>query len=103
MKLYHVKRTDKWGYDDYSEFVCVAETAEAARHLFPSLNLQWDTDKGRWYQTSVIDGKKDYFDTGEAKIWGWTDRLGTLTVTELGTANESYTEAKVIVASYHAG
>lgn len=35
MKLYHVKRTDDYDYDDHVEFVCAAENDKEARETSP--------------------------------------------------------------------
>lgn len=36
MNIYHVKRTDSYSYDDYSDFVCTAPSAEIAQNMQPS-------------------------------------------------------------------
>lgn len=35
MKLFKVKRTDKWTWDDYDSFICFANNEEEARWMAP--------------------------------------------------------------------
>lgn len=85
MNIYHVKRTDHWGYDEYSEFVCYAPDEESARSLHPGGH------QGAWadgvHGTWVAEDEKDEL----------------LEVLLLGHAAAEDVQPGVIIASFHAG
>lgn len=92
MNFYLVERTDKWSYDDYDSFVCVAENEEQARWMTP------DPEYHMWK-----DGIR-CFSYGEQKpapldFSSWCkDPVKNLKVTLLNP-----TEPKVILSSFNAG
>ena len=90
MKIFLVERTDDWDYDEYLSFVCCAENAHDARHMYPGGgNYSFNHDKHRWEDS---DG-----DT----YCSWTNDLGSLEVTEIGTSNEPF--ERVIHTHVHHG
>lgn len=96
MNIYRVTRTDKWGYDDYSDFVCVAPDAETARKINPyTINIY----------TMLYDDPIEYLDNPDTWVHGWVelDKINTLKVELIGVANESYSSIQILCASYHAG
>lgn len=93
MKIYLVKRTDSWSYDDYDRFVCKAESEDQAETISPSDYYGWKED-GWHFLYSDGSSKKDNHS-------GWVDDLNNLTVEEIGTSNSN--EAGVILASFNAG
>ena len=97
MNIYHIKRTDKGSWDTYSDAVVVAETENAARLIHPhGVEYIWRKD---------IDG--DYKCVDPTEEWDDVSREWVLpnsvAVTFIGEAHESFTEACIICASYHAG
>lgn len=95
MKIYLVSRKDDWGYDDYSDFVCYAETDEQAKLMHPSGHL-WQGDG--WHMV-YHDGKVA---EEPGTYHGWADKLDNIKIKELG---ESSTQAvpEIILTSFHAG
>lgn len=87
MRIWHVRRHDECGYDEYDSFICAAENEEAARLTHPSgsghnwINSKWSRNGG-WSDD------------------GWP-APGKLIVKELGTANVGVTG--VLCASFNAG
>ena len=80
----HLPSSIKLGYDSYSEFVAIAQTAAEARTLHPSSSvpLQW--------------GEK-------RKEWVSYNELPLLIVEKIGTAAKKYYQTQVICANFHAG
>jgi len=93
LRLWHVSRTCRGGYDTYSDFVVVAATAEQARRAYPSKYARWDKATRRFV----------YRDGTPAEYGGWLDAIDTLEVTCVGDAADGMEPGKVICASYHAG
>jgi hypothetical protein len=85
LKLFYVEGT-KTGYDTYSDFVCAAESASAAKRLHPNGRDKLKRNQRAWEIT---------YDT-------WDETIDTLTVVEIGTARPEI-EPGVICASFHAG
>lgn len=105
MNIYHVERTDNYSYDDYSEFVCVAESVDAARRMGPTgdvfspcTNLVRCDEDGRFYQLSHEGAKRYYGRTS------WVYDISSVSVQLIGAAHpEDETEPRVVCASFHAG
>jgi len=93
MRLWHVSRTCRGGYDTYSDFVVVAATAEQARRVHPSKYARWDKATRRFV----------YRDGTPAEYGGWLDAIDTLEVTYVGDAADGMEPGKVICSSFHAG
>jgi hypothetical protein len=87
MRLYHVERTDEIDYDEFSDFVCVAENDEEARNIHPR------EDKKVWGEDY------DYWNNGS---WINKEDINSLKVKEIGLAKPELTRS-VICASFHAG
>jgi hypothetical protein len=74
-KLYHVSRKSEYDYDEFSDFVCVAESTELAKLTHPRtmeemtyeytdcegdpINIPWDgrTVFGGWVSVDDVDAK----------------------------------------------
>ena len=95
MNIYRVTRTDDWGYDDYSDFVCVAPDEETARKIAPEAIVKYN----------MSYDPVQFLDDPKAWVWGWVeaDKIDTLKVELIGVANESYSSIQILCASYHAG
>jgi hypothetical protein len=94
MRIYLVKRTDDWGYDDYDSFVCYAKSAYSARQMHPDEEIYWDKKEKKW----IYKPMKDY------DSWSnWVTDLESLEVKLIGEANKGISESKVILASFNAG
>ena len=93
MKLFKVERTDKYGYDDYSDFVCLANSKTDAQYMAP--DPEYHTWNGsHWVYTYRQDDKATYT--------GWVENPSKdVKVTEIFP--EDRTEAEVLCASFHAG
>lgn len=93
MNFYKVERTDKWGYDHYDSFVCVAHDETQARWMCP------DPEYHMWRE---IEGKPvvcySYREQEPATYHGWTDDINSLKVTVI-----ALDDPKVILASFNAG
>jgi len=88
MNIYRVSRpdSDDVGYDEYSEFVCVAESIEAAKKIHPdSCAIRYPAE----------------FRQSEIPSLFWPVDPALLTVVCLGPSQE--TEPRVVCASFHAG
>ncbi len=77
--IYHVERTDEVNYDEYSNFVCCAESEDDAKNIHPGGYSDINSD-----------------DTG-------TWRESNLKVKLIGIADDSIELNSVICASFHAG
>jgi hypothetical protein len=93
MKIYKVERTDKWSYDDYDSFVCVAENEEQARWMVPD-DYHERKDDGKIY-FKYSDGREE---KEPAKFASWAKDLKDIKVTEINP-----TEPEIILASFNAG
>lgn len=89
--FYLVERPDDWGYDDYSAFVCFANSEDEARHISPSEYYIWK--ENGWHFNYAYGGSK------KKEFRGWVQDPSVLKVWELSRFNEP----KIILASYHAG
>jgi len=87
MNIYHVSRPDSdiVGYDEYSEFVCVSESIEAAKKIHPD--------------SCII--RYPEFRQNEIPSSSWPVDPALLTVVCLGPSQE--TEPRVVCASFHGG
>lgn len=97
MKLWHVSQSVNTRYDTYSDFVCAAETEEAARDTWPrdySDYLTPDTRTLRERQAAA-DSSFDF------DLDGWAT-FEHVTATLIGEAIPGM-KAGVICASFHAG
>lgn len=92
MKLFKVERTDNYGYDDYSDFVCLANSKEEARYMAP------DPEYYKWNGSHWVYA---YRQDKKATHSGWVEDPKTLKVTEIFP--EDRTEPEILCASYHAG
>lgn len=88
LKLYLVRRTDEWSWDDYDSFVCAAHSEEEARTLAPGGDCESKADIFRFGEDGYIDG--------------WVSSPNYVSVKEIGIS-EKYTEPTIICASFNAG
>ena len=83
MKLYHLKRTNDYGYDEYTDFVVCAPDMPTAIKMQP----------------------REFFDDEDIPengvVYGWVD-VKDIEITFLGTASGRL-EQGVICVSLHAG
>lgn len=91
MQLYYVERTDTYGYDEYSDFVCWANSEEEARYMAPDPEYHMWKD-GAWHYSY---GKQE-----PVTYHSWTKDPTTLKVWELSRAPK---KPSVVCASFHAG
>ena len=98
MFIYFVQGTVH-GYDTYDSFVCVAESAEDARRMFPGgAYVQWSDSHERWEMIDdACGGFLRQYDLDE-----WDSHIRTIGVKLLGRA-EPGASVGVVCASYHAG
>ena len=96
LRLWHVSRTCRGGYDTYSDFVVAAATAEQARRVHPSPKYtRWDKASQRF--VNRFDG------TPSEGYCGWLDAIDSLKVVCVGDAADGMEQGTVICASFHAG
>ena len=103
MKLFKVERTDDWGYDEYSDFVCCANSEDEAVRMHPG-NQDENPPMYNWtpegwfvaYFHPTEEHKGFYSNTT------WPEDLSLFKVTELGEATK-LNYPHIICASYHAG
>lgn len=92
MRLFKVERTDNYGYDDYSDFICLANSKAEAQYMAP--DPEYHAWEGKW----VYSYRRDQ----EATYTGWPkDPSKDVKVTEIFP--EDRTEPEVLCASFHAG
>lgn len=94
LKIFHVVGT-MTGWDSFSDFVCIAPDAEAARRIHPSdwRTSRWSDERERWVDE---DGSDTYQDGS------WDPHIKTIEATEIGMANED-SKVGVVCSSFHAG
>lgn len=92
MKLFKVERTDNYGYDDYSDFVCLANSKAEAQYMAP--DPEYYTWEGKWVYSYRRDQNVTYMP------WPM-DPSKDVKVTEIFP--EDRTEPEVLCASFHAG
>lgn len=97
MNIYKVEQDWNCDYETYSDFVCIAESEQAARETHPNESVTHIKD-GEWYGTSTTGKEYPQYN------WDWilADDIGRLKVTLIGVANEAQHKG-VICASFHAG
>jgi hypothetical protein len=85
--VYHVERNDLHDYDQYSDFVVIADSEESAKLIHPD-GCRWDKD----------------LDMSIRNNWqgDWVTP-NNVTVKLIGEAIGEYIEGEVICTSYHAG
>ena len=98
MRLWHVSRTCRGGYDTYSDFVVAAVTAEQAARIHPSEYSRWDRATRRFVYRSA-----DALPSEEDGYGSWLDDVDSLEVVCIGDAAEGMAPGKVLCASFHAG
>lgn len=92
-KLWFVRRTDRFGYDEYDSFVCAADTYEQALYMHPNEGVVWDHTKGCF----VYKNRKEWRYEGDT--WrGFNDVI----VEYLGYTDREIA-GKIICASFNAG
>lgn len=91
MKIYKVERTDKWSYDDYDSFICVAENEEQARWMVP------DPEYHMWKDGVYCYSYRDQ-EPVNTDISSWTKNPNTLKITEINPI-----QPEVLLASFNAG
>jgi hypothetical protein len=100
--IYHVKRTDSPGFEEYSDFVVVALDGYRARRTHPNASegVYLDEDTSRWMTRKFSSDGTPL----EVKYDGWVDpsKLKDLVVTEIGIAKESQ-PAGVVCANFLSG
>lgn len=97
MNIYHVSRTDEYGYDDFSDFVVVCETEQQAKETYPGEGYVFRDD--HWVEVG-LDGNVRPFDKDNEWWCGWTHPSKT-TVELVGISTKE--ESRVICSSFHAG
>lgn len=90
MRIYRIYRTDKGGYDTFSDAVVVAESEEQARRMHPSFEPM---DPNVTY---IGDGTVDAFAS-------WPDDPAHVMVEDLGQASYGIIVPHVVCSSFHAG
>ena len=111
MNLYKVSRKDGIDYDQYDSFVCVAETEEQAKLMFPNPDaMTWSDSLFHLQVMNRNKGTLGVFDENNYQVvdadWilhSWTDNINNLEVELVGLADAKYTMPQVIVASFNAG
>ena len=98
LRLWHVSRTCRGGYDTYSDFVVAAVTAEQAARIHPSEYSRWDKTTRRFIYRSA-----DASPSEEDGYGSWLDDVDSLEVVCIGDAAEGVAPGKVLCASFHAG
>lgn len=93
MKLYLVERTDKWSYDDYDSFVCVAENEEQARWMMPD-EYYIRKEDGLYFQYADGTERKE----NEHNWSSWATNLSDIKVTEIIPD-----EPRIVLSSFNAG
>jgi len=94
-----VSRTDEYDYDEYSDFVVVAESEDDATTVYPgntgdkNWDKTWNAEGGGWQYLGERSGWL-------SQEWPAPDKLQ---VELIGTADERFTERTIICASFHAG
>jgi hypothetical protein len=90
MNIYKVSRTDEVGWDEYDSFVCVAETAAAAKKVHPFDEY----NNTEWPPETYSDGYR--------RNHGWVKReaIETLQVEYVGTGDGP---ARIVLSSFCAG
>ena len=92
MNIYLVERTDKIDYDQYTGFVCVAESENQARLMNPTYDGEFDNNL--------------YYNFDCSYITDWVQDPNSLKVTKIGKADYTlsiFNQAKIILYSYNAG
>lgn len=93
MNIYKVERTDKWSYDNYDAFVCVAQNEEQARWMMPNPHYEVRRDDGKVY-FKYGDGSYELVED----LCSWPLDVKDIKVTEINP-----TDPGVILASFNAG
>lgn len=101
MKIFHVERTDRYGYDEWDSFVVIAPNAYIAKRTWPEEDgYVYNDTNCRWEYYS----KDGTIITHNQCYCPWVTDLGNLRVTYLGMAREGYpTKTTVIMSSFNAG
>lgn len=93
MDIYKVRQNIYNDYGMYVEFICVADSEQAARETFPYDDVVL---KDGYWMESDIDGKLQELDYHD---WVNPDEINKLIVTLVGVSDESQ-PAGVICANY---
>lgn len=105
MKIYHIKRTNPWGYDNYSDAVVVASSAQKARLVHPYVSeYQGHVWSKKWNGKHWVDTKDGVIiDDEYPSDYVWTEP-NNIKATLIGhTYRPTLKEGDVICASFHAG
>ena len=110
MNVYKVSRKDDIDYDQYDSFVCVAETEEQAKLMFPDPDgIEFE---GEYYHLEVTDRKgtlvvcntdRKISQDVDFRLHEWTNNINNIEVELIGVADPKYTEPQIISASFNAG
>ena len=110
MNVYKVSRKDEIDYDEYDSFVCVAESEEQAKLMFPDPDgIEYDGERyhlevvGNKGRIAVCDENGKIAEDVAFRLCAWTNDINKIEVELVGVADSSYTKPKVIVASFNAG
>lgn len=97
MNIYHVERTDKCDYDEFSDFVCFANTEDEAKAMHPygPEYYVFGSDGWRMIYKGLPKEKADEYN-------GWTNSLDNVKVYHIGISLRDV-KPDVVCASYHAG
>lgn len=103
VNLYHIKRTNSWGYDNYSDAVVVASNGNKAKRIHPDQS-EYNGDKftHEWHDGNWVELKNGVVIDREYYDYGWTTP-DNIKATLIGEAKASLKEGDVICASFHAG
>ena len=97
MNIYKVEQNWNNGYDAYSNFICIAESEQAARETYPTEYVTHGRD-GKWYGTNSkgVEYEEDFSD------WVSFSDIERLTVTLIGAASINQKKG-VVCVSYRPG
>jgi hypothetical protein len=90
LKLYRISQDANYGYDTFDSAVVVAENANAAARIHPSVYMNDVTRFGNWWED------------GERYTWAFIDEINVEYLSDL-PPDSKYKPGDVIVASFNAG
>ena len=110
MNIYKVSQDKNCDYDSYDSFVCVAESEEQAKNMFPDDHdgvIIFDTKINHWInknERELIYGYEDIEDSSFYwKDTYWTADFDNIKVEFIGVADTKYKKPQIIVSSFNAG
>ena len=104
LDLFKVSRTDKMDYDQYSDFVCAAESEDAAMLMYPDEDFENGyliMGVGEHGEIEIVDERLDEY-LKLSYHEKWARNIKDLKVEHIGVADSRFTKPCIIVASFHA-